>query len=132
MATTRHAAAKPWLPIAAGATGLALTSGLIGFVGWEAVHRDQSNAPMIEVQAGAVHAAPQGFVLEFEARNTSGRSAAGVIVEATLAVPGERPIVSTVTLDYVPGHSKRKGGIFLPAHPGSGRLELRALGYAEP
>lgn len=65
-------------------------------------------------------------------RNRSGRTAAAVEVEAILEVPGEKPIVSTAMLDYVPGHSSSKGGLFLSQDPRAGRFSLRALGYKDP
>ena len=122
----------PPLAILTGAIGFVLTAGLIGFIGWEALHRTQAEAPKVTVEQGQVFRAPGGFVVEIEARNTTAHTAAAVEVEATLTTPGAKPIVSSVTLDYVPGHSTRKGGVFLPTDPRSGKLELRALGYAKP
>lgn len=132
MARSQHSTDKAWLPILAGAIGFALTIGLIGFVGWDALDRARPEAPQIEVRAGEIHAVPQGFVVAFEARNTSPLPVTGVVVEGSLTVAGEQPIVSSVTLDYIAGHSKREGGIFLPVDPDTGQLDLRALGYAKP
>lgn len=122
----------PPLAMIAGAIGFVLTLGLIGFIGWEAFHRAQARVPAVEVQAGEVHRTERGYVLEFDARNTTSHTAAAVQVEATLTAAGAKPVVSSVTLDYIPGHSTRKGGIFLPIDPSSGDLKLRALGYAKP
>lgn len=121
-----------WLPVVTGAIGLALTASLIGFVAWEAIDGSAAQTPDVVVRAGSVHAANEGFVVQFEARNLAAKPAAGVVVEATLSVPGEEPLVSSVTLDYVPGASRKRGGFFLPVDPRQGRLELRALGYSDP
>lgn len=122
----------PPIAIAAGAVGFALTAGLAGVLGWQALQQSDAQVPSVAVEAGTAHATPGGFVVEFEARNRSAQAAADVEVEATLTRPGEPPVVSTVSLSYVPGNSVQRGGVFLPADPRSGKLELRALGYSEP
>ena len=122
----------PLLAMISGAVGFVLTAGLIGFIAWEASQRTQPKMPAIEVRAGEVRRADGDFVLEFEARNTTPNTAAAVQIEGSLTVAGAEPIVSHVTLDYVPGHSMRKGGMFFIADPREGQLELRALGYVEP
>ncbi len=134
MAKPSEPAAQPLPPIAiaAGAAGLALTIGLIGFIGWEAVQGGGDQVAAVVVEAGRSHRVPGGYLVEFTARNRTARSAANVEIEAELTVPGAQPIVSTVALDYVPARSQHRGGILLPADPRAGRLELRALGYIEP
>lgn len=122
----------PPLAIVCGVIGFLLGAALIGFVGWEAAQRADAPVPSVTVEPGKVHAAPGGFVVEFKARNRTAHTAAGVEVEATLETQGAKPVVSSVTLDYVPGHSTRQGGIFLPADPRWGQLELRAHGYSKP
>ena len=120
------------LALLSGAIGFAITASLIGFIGWEAIHPAQENVPWIELRTAEVHRSHGGFVVAFEARNTTSQSAAGVEIEGTLATGGSKPLVSSVTLDYIPGGSVRKGGLYFPADPRSGRLELRALGFEKP
>jgi uncharacterized protein (TIGR02588 family) len=49
------------------------------------------------------------------------------------AVPGsDGPEFSSVTLDYIPGHSARKGGLFFTLNPQSEKFTLRAAGFAKP
>ncbi|MXO73940.1 hypothetical protein GRI40_01710 [Altererythrobacter aerius] len=122
----------PPLAILAGSIGLLLTVGLVGFIGWEATRQEGVAVPVVVVEAGDVTPTGGGYVVEFEARNLSGRTAANVEIEASLELAGEPPVVSTVALDYVPAHSKHNGGVFLPADPRTGTLEMRVLGYAEP
>ncbi len=122
----------PPLAITAGAIGLALTASLAGFIGWQAAHQAETRVPALTVEAGAVHRTPAGYVVEFEARNGSARTAANVDIEASLAVPGAEPLSSTVSIGYVPGNSQHRGGILLPADPRSGEFKLRVLGYSEP
>jgi uncharacterized protein (TIGR02588 family) len=64
--------------------------------------------------------------------NLSPSTAAVVEVEGVLSRDGREVATSSMTLDYVPGHSERQGGLFFAQDPGAYDLELRALGYAEP
>ena len=64
--------------------------------------------------------------------NLSPATAAAVQIEGEL-VEGERVLAtSQVTLDYVPGNSERRGGLFFRENPQAYDLEIRALGYAKP
>lgn len=123
---------KPVLEYVAGAIGLALTLGLIGFIGHEALVRPEEEFPHVTVRQTEIRAQGNAFQVGFEAQNKTSATAAGVQVEAVLNVPGAAPMVSSVTIDYVPGKSTRAGGIFLPVDPASGTLRLRALGYSRP
>ncbi|TCJ39343.1 hypothetical protein [Parafrankia sp. BMG5.11] len=123
----------PRIAILAGAIGFLLTSGLIGFIGWQALSgAGGATTPALSVQAGRIHPTAGGYLVEFEARNRSPRTAAAVEVEATLEIAGSQPVTSVVSLDYVPGDSSQRGGVVLPADPRTGRLTLRVTGYAEP
>lgn len=123
---------KPVLEYVAGAVGFLLTLGLIGFIGHEALVRPEGQLPNITVSQTEVRAMGAGYQIGFEARNEASVTAAAVQIEAILEVPGADPVVSGVTIDYVPGKSTRSGGIFLPVDPASGTLRLRALGYSQP
>lgn len=122
----------PRLAVVAGLIGFVLTASLIGFIGCEALRGSGGEAPVLSVRAGDIHPTPGGYRVEFEARNASSAAAAAVEVEATLVSSGSEPVTSVVSLDYVPGHSSKKGGVVLPADPRQGSLELRVTGYAEP
>lgn len=123
----------PPIAIVSGTIGFLLTAALIGFIGWEKLlGSGADDTPRLAVEAGAVHRTPAGYVVEFEARNASSRTAAAVEVEATLELPGSEPVTSVVSLDFVPGNSSHKGGVVLPADPRDGRLKLRVTGYSEP
>lgn len=123
----------PAIAIISGAIGLVLTAGLVGFIGWEALRAPRAApTPRLAVEAVSTHRTPGGYLVEFEARNGSPRTAAAVQIEATLEVAGAEPVTSTVSLDYVPGNSSQRGGVVMPADPRAGRLTLRVAGYSEP
>lgn len=73
-----------------------------------------------------------GWLVEVAAQNLSAATAAAVQIEGEL-LDGERVIAtSQVTLDYVPGNSERRGGLFFREDPQAHGLKVRAMGYAEP
>lgn len=123
---------QPALAYVAGAIGLILTLGLMGFIGREALVHPGDHPPVVQVQAKKVDEVAGGYVVEFEARNLTQSTASAVEVEATLEIPGSSSVNSKVTLDYVPGNSVRKGGVYLPSNPADGKLTLRATGYSDP
>nr|MBA3487547.1 hypothetical protein [Lysobacter sp.] len=53
-------------------------------------------------------------------------------VEGRIMQGGSSLATSTVTFDYVPGHSSRHGGMFFEHDPRAGVFQARALGYSEP
>lgn len=125
------ASASPLEWIAA-AVGLALIVGLLAVIGWEAWRGEPGRTPEIEVRLVRIVASAGGFAVEIEAFNRSGGSAQSVEVEGELTGGGALDETSSVTFDYVPGHSRRSGGLFFRRDPRQGRLELRALGFQEP
>lgn len=123
---------KPLLEWGAALVGLILTLGLLGFIGWQAVQAPEQMPPVIAVSAGKVSQVPGGYVVEVTARNESPRTAAGVQVEGTISQTGGKSQSSSISFDYVPGYSERKGGLFFPQDPRRHQLEVRALGYQLP
>ena len=122
---------RSWIEWLASAIGLALTLGLLGAIAWQALH-PRDGPPTIEVVADRVTPLGGGYLVEFTARNAAARTAASVEVEGSVHGVGPRPVVSSVTLDYVPGGSQHSGGLYFPVDPRRGRLELRATGFSEP
>ena len=122
---------KSFLPIASGLLGLALTLALVALIAWQAIRAD-GQAPSVAVETGRILADGSGYRVEFTARNLSPNTAADVQIEGTLHDVADEPVISQVGIGYLPGNSERKGGLFFPADPRSGRLEVRALGYRDP
>ena len=122
---------RSWIEYAAGAIGLLITLALLGVIGWQAL-QPPDGPPAVEVTVDRIAPAAGGYVVEFTARNLTSRTAAALEVEGTVSGAAPQPYVSTVTIDYVPGRSQHKGGLYFPVDPREGRLELRALGYSAP
>ena len=117
--------------IAAGA-GLMLTLGVLGSIGWEALQGGGEAAPAIEVTVERVMPVAAGYVVEVRATNRSPATAAAVQIEGELDKGGAEPVTSSATIDYVPGESDRRAGLFFTDDPRAYPLEVRALGYAKP
>jgi uncharacterized protein (TIGR02588 family) len=117
----------PLLEWIAAAAGVLLTLAMMGAMGWRAWQGHGNRPPDIEIRADEVVRARGGWIVTFTALNHSPSTAAAVEVEGTA---GEE--TAHVTLDYVPGKSRQKGGLFFAEDPRGGGLQLRALGYSEP
>jgi uncharacterized protein (TIGR02588 family) len=121
----------PWLEWLASAIGLLLVAGIFGFIGWQAL--DDPNAPpMITVEIEAVTPVGHGYRVGFRARNSAGSAAAQVEIEGRITGREGAVETSRTTLDYLPGHSSRQGGLFFSLDPRVGDLSLRAGGFAKP
>jgi uncharacterized protein (TIGR02588 family) len=119
-----------WEWVAAAVSTL-LVLAVVGYLLYDAVARPRT-PPAVTVHAEGVLRAGGLWLVEFRARNHGHTTAAVVKVEGELR-EGERTVESSeAVLDYVPGESVRRGGLFFRADPRAYRLELRALGYQEP
>ena len=122
----------PLLEWIAAAIGLLLTLAVLGTLGWESVKGSHVEPPAIEAGIGAITPTPAGYVVEVELRNRSSATAAAVEVEGDLTKADGTVVTSTTTVDYVPGDSTRKAGLFFKDDPRRHRLDVRAVGFAEP
>jgi len=123
---------EPLLEWIASAIGLILTLAILVVIGREALSGENETAAAIEVRTISVAQMKSGFVVEIVARNPSGATAAAVEIEGVLKSGETEVETSGLTLDYVPGHAERKGGLFFSKDPRSYQLEVRALGYQRP
>lgn len=111
--------------------GLVLLLGSIVFMLYEAITGDTS-PPDVAVRLESVEDAGSGFLVMFRAINDGGSTAAGVTIEGTLMNGTEEVETSNTTIEYLPSHSERKGGLFFTLDPRQYELELRATGFEEP
>jgi uncharacterized protein (TIGR02588 family) len=114
-----------------GLLGLVLVLGSIGFALYEAVAGD-SSPPDVTVQMMEILPAQNGFLVEFRVINEGGTTAAGLTVEGELRNGAEIMEASDTTVEYVPSHSEREGGLFFTLDPRQYDLQLRAKGYETP
>lgn len=121
----------PWLERVASGIGLLLVLGIFGVIGWQ-VFNGASTPPAITVDIENVAPVEGGHRVLFRARNTAGGAAAQVEIEGKLSPAGMDPETSRVVLDYIPGRSERRGGLFFSRDPRAGALSVRATGFAEP
>lgn len=125
------AAGTPLLEWLAGGLGLLLVLLTAGVVFQEALFGDRS-PPAVTVEARQVHAVKGGWLVEIEVINSGGTPAAQVAVEGELTLAAKAPETAEASFDYVPDHSRRRGGLFFADDPRRGQLSLRAKGYAQP
>jgi uncharacterized protein (TIGR02588 family) len=119
-----------WEWVAAAVSTL-LVLAVVGYLLYDAVARPRT-PPALTVRADTVLKADGLWLVRFRAENRGHETAAGVKVQGEL-MEGERMVeASEAVLDYVPGESVRRGGLFFRADPRAYRLELRAHGYQEP
>ena len=111
--------------------GLVLVLGSIVFMLYEAVTGDTS-PPDVVVRVESIEDAGSGFLVMFRTINEGGSTAAGLTIEGTLMNGTENVETSNTTIEYLPSHSERKGGLFFTLDPRQYELELRATGYEEP
>jgi uncharacterized protein (TIGR02588 family) len=127
----QDAKATPGLEWLASGVGLLLTLGIFASIGWQVLD-SATDPPIVRVEIERVMAVEGGYRVEFRARNMTGSTAAQVEIEGTLTGNGNGMETSRAVFDYIPGRSERKGGLFFIRDPRSGRLSLRATGYASP
>lgn len=108
-----------------------LVLGVVGYLLYDAVARPRT-PPAVTVQADTVLKAGGLWLVRFRAENAGHGTAAAVQVEGELREGDQTVETSEAVLDYVPGESVRRGGLFFRADPRAYRLELRAHGYQEP
>ena len=111
--------------------GLVLVLGSIMFMLYEAVTGDTS-PPAVAVRVESIEPAGSGFLVTFRAMNEGGSTAAGLTIEGTLRNGTESIETSDTTIEYLPSHSERRGGLFFTLDPRQYELKLRATGYEEP
>jgi uncharacterized protein (TIGR02588 family) len=122
---------KPSLEWIAFAVGLLAAIAIVGLLVWDVIEQDGS-PPAVHVEAGPVRPYPGGFAVEIAVSNKAGAAAARVEIEGVLRQSGQAVETSRTIIDYVPGHSARRAGLFFTHDPRRFDLQLRALGYAQP
>lgn len=126
----RHIVTSLWEWVVA-AIGLLLVVGSIGFMVYEGIWGDHS-PPAVRIQLDSIAATENGYLVRFRATNSGGSTAEGLTIEGQLSKDDQNVETTETTLDYLPSHSVRKGGLFFTRDPRQFELSIRALGYEEP
>jgi uncharacterized protein (TIGR02588 family) len=111
--------------------GLFLVVSIIGFLIYEIV-TDEKKPPNLNVKIEEIIPQEKGFLIKFTLENTGDETAADVTVEGEIKKAAESIEKSDVTVDYVPSHSEKKGGMFFRENPRNAEFEIRARGYNQP
>jgi uncharacterized protein (TIGR02588 family) len=111
--------------------GLALAAGSIVFMIYEAAAGD-SSPPNVAVHLDSISPSGNGFLVQFRAVNDGGTTAQGLTIQGELRNGTESMETSNTTIEHVPSHSEREGGLFFTADPRQFELRLRPKGYEKP
>lgn len=123
-------AGSHWEWIAA-IVSLLLVLAAIGYLLREGMRAPES-PPEVLLRVDTVIEQRRGFLVEYEARNLGRETAAAVRVEGTLGPDAAVVERSESTLDFLPGESSRRGGLFFTRDPRQHGLRIRATGYELP
>lgn len=108
--------------------GLLIVLFVLSVTAYEAKTYDDK-LPEIEIENKGIVAQKQGFLVKISAKNIGSQATAGLQIEGEIG-EGEEKETSALTLDFVPAHSVREGGLFFRKNPEG--VKLRALGYQKP
>ncbi|WP_419898066.1 hypothetical protein [Roseomonas sp. USHLN139] len=123
---------KPVLEWLMAGFGAVLTLGTLAIVASDIPASRGDPVPLLTIAEEPPRPDGQGaFLVRFTVTNAAPATAAQVTVEGVLAEGGRVLETSRTVLDYVPRGSSARGGLWFRQDP-SGRLTLRATGYAEP
>ena len=111
--------------------GLALAAGSIIFMIYEAAAGD-SSPPNVTILLDSISPAGNGFLVQFKAVNDGGTTAQGLTVEGELRNGTQSVEMSNTTVEHLPSHSEREGGLFFTSDPRQFELRLRPKGYEKP
>jgi uncharacterized protein (TIGR02588 family) len=128
---TRPGAATSKWEWVAGAVGLVLVLGTVGFIAYNALTAEPS-VPAVTVEHVGTERNAGGYVVEFRARNSGPSTAASLTISGTLHDGSTEIETSQVTLDYLPPRGERKGGLIFQTDPAGHELRLEAEGYVDP
>lgn len=121
----------PWLEWIASASGLLIAVALVSFLVWD-ILGEKGEPPTITVETGKVTPYGGGFTVEIRLRNSSAATAAHVAAEGVLKRGDQIVELARATIDYLPGKSERRGGLFFTHDPREFSMQVRPLGYAQP
>jgi len=126
-----EAAEIPPLEWAVAAVGLVLVLGTAVFLASQG-YANRSSPPDISLRSESVVQLRNGYLMNVEALNVGGSTAADVKVTGALANASGVAETSEMTFRYLPPNSARTGGLFFTKDPRQFKLTLRPTGYEAP
>ncbi|WP_159585415.1 TIGR02588 family protein [Chelativorans xinjiangense] len=115
----------------AGGLSAAVILAMVGFILYHALNTTAIK-PDLRVLVEQVEVTDDGFRVDFRAVNRGDATAAGVEIEGRIERDGETIETSRITIDYIPAHSRQRGGLLFSQDPDRYRLRLAAKGYTDP
>jgi uncharacterized protein (TIGR02588 family) len=126
-------AATPPIERALGLCGGALVLGLAVYLLHSAWQGQGHGTPAVTLALGPARAlGTAGWIVPFRAVNQGSAPAAGLGLEAVLALSDGRRERSEVVVDYLASGAEQEGGFFFAVDPAQGTLTTRPLGYLRP
>lgn len=116
----------------AAALGAAVVIAMVGCLTWYGFQGANGAPDVTIVRNGPAVATSGGYRVEFTARNAGGATAGQLRIEGELSIGGRVAERSVMTMDYLPSHSERRGGLFFRQDPGAGELSIYPTGYEKP
>jgi uncharacterized protein (TIGR02588 family) len=121
---------SPWEWVVAAVGGLLVTAAILYMVYYGLSH--PPTPPEVTLRQTGVVETASGYLVRFEAHNVGNSTAAGLVIAGALTSGGVDVEESETTLDYLPGLSKRQGGLFFEKNPAVHEVKLQPRGYVEP
>jgi len=91
-----------------------------------------STPPDVKAEVQSILSMRNGYLVKIRAINQGGTTAEGLIIEGELRNNNQSVEISDTTIEYLPAHSEREGGLFFTTDPRNYELRLRAKGYEKP
>jgi uncharacterized protein (TIGR02588 family) len=120
-----------WAVAVAGFLLVAATAGFFLYQAYQAVTGDSAPAEIV-IETGEVERTAGGYLVPIEVTNPGEEVASGLLIEGTLLEGDTAVETSSVTFDYVPVGSGRRGSLIFREDPRQYELEVQARGYALP
>ena len=106
------------------------TAALLFYLAYQAL-TDQQTPPRFELLAGPVEHVGGSYYVPVKVTNRGASAAANVVLAAQSA--GQNREAPTITFDYVPANSTRRGTFVFLDDPGpAARLQVNVTSYREP
>jgi uncharacterized protein (TIGR02588 family) len=130
---TKAKAVAPEIPLAewiVSGIGLLMVGTTVGYLVYASLTKEDS-PPDVAVEVLSVVPLRQGYLAKFLARNLGEQGANDVHIMG-IHGSGSTAEESEAVIDFLPGKSERRGGLFFSSEPSPKSLSLRASGYQEP